>query len=117
VVIEHLAKLVGFSTCVFLWNHNQRTLWSEFARVQEAAEIHLSCHEEHEHGRYCHLYGFHELRRTFATMNADKLTPCKLSCTTRVTRPRNASLTWLDRWTKQSPAYTFPRFSRRLIEG
>ncbi len=73
VVVEHLRKLPGFSPTVFPWNHNVRTLYTEFARIQEAAGIHLPCHKEHEHTRFCHTYGFHDLRRAFATMNADRL--------------------------------------------
>jgi integrase len=60
---------------VFPWSYNQRTLYAEFARIQEAAGIHQPCYEEHEHTPYCYVYGFHDLRRAFATMNADKLTP------------------------------------------
>src|SRR5262249_9127999 len=34
VVIEHLCRLEGaFSPIVFPWNHNQRTLYTEFARI------------------------------------------------------------------------------------
>ena len=83
VVLDHLAKLPGFDTHVFPWNHNQRTLHSEFARIQEAAGIHLPCSGDHEHTRYCHVYGFHDLRRAFATMNADKLTPDALQALMR----------------------------------
>jgi integrase len=50
VVVEHLKKLAGFGPHIFPWNHDNRTLWTEFARIQEAAGIHLPCHEEHEHG-------------------------------------------------------------------
>jgi len=73
VVVEHLRKLAGFDAHVFPWNHDRRTLQSEFARIQEAAGIHLPCRETHEHTRFCHVYGFHDLRRAFATMNADRL--------------------------------------------
>ncbi len=31
------------------------------------------CREEHQHTPACYLYGFHDLRRAFATMNADRL--------------------------------------------
>jgi integrase len=75
VVVDHLRKLPGFTAVVFPWNHNKRTLYTQFARIQEAAGIHLVCDRQHKHSRYCHLYGFHDLRRAFATMNADKLTP------------------------------------------
>ena len=60
---------------MFPWNHDQRTLHTIFAEVQEAAEVHLPCNDKHTHTRFCHVYGFHDLRRAFATMNADKLTP------------------------------------------
>jgi integrase len=83
VVVEHLRRIVGFGPLVFVWNHDRRTLHTEFARVQEAAGIRLACHDEHEHTRYCHVYGFHDLRRAFATMNADKLTPDALQALMR----------------------------------
>jgi integrase len=75
VVVEHLRRLPGFTPTVFPWHHDSRTLYAEFARIQEAAGVHLPCHGEHVHTRSCHVYGFHDLRRAFATMNADKLTP------------------------------------------
>jgi integrase len=74
VVIDHLRRLIGFHPNVFPWRHHERTLYDEFARIQEAAGIKLPCREKHEHTAFCHLYGFHDLRRAFATMNADKLT-------------------------------------------
>jgi integrase len=84
VVLEHLRRLPHFGPMVFPWNHNRRTLWTEFLRIQQAATVknakgeeeplHLACHEQHEHTAYCHVYGFHDLRRAFATMNADRLT-------------------------------------------
>ncbi len=49
-------------------------MYAQFARIQEKAGIHRPCHKEHEHTRSYHVYGFHDLRRAFATMNADKLT-------------------------------------------
>ena len=73
--MEHLKKLPGFSPTIFAWNHDQRTLHTKFAEIQEAAKIHLPCQGRHTHTRFCHVYGFHSLRRAFATMNADKLTP------------------------------------------
>jgi integrase len=36
-------------------------------------EIDLPCSDEHEHTPACHLYGFHHLRRAFATVNGDRL--------------------------------------------
>jgi integrase len=83
VVVEHLRKLPGFDPHVFPWDHNPRQLLTEFARVQEAAGVHLPCRGGHEHTRFCHVYGFHDLRRAFATMNADKLTPDALQALMR----------------------------------
>jgi integrase len=85
VVIEHLRKLASFGPVVFPWNHDERTLYDEFARIQAAAGIHLPCKTrgEHECSRHFFLYGFHDLRRSFATMNADKLTPDALQALMR----------------------------------
>jgi integrase len=74
VVIEHLRKLACFHVQALPWDHHERTLYDEFARIQEAAGIHLPCREEHEHTRFCHVYGIHDKRRAFATMNADRMT-------------------------------------------
>ena len=74
VVVEHLQKIASFEPIVFPWYHNSRTLWTEFAKIQRAAGIHLDCHEKHEHTPACHVYGFHDLRRAFATVNAETLT-------------------------------------------
>ena len=74
VVIEHVKRVLSFDTRVFSWPHHRRALWSEFYRIQLQAGIHLPCHEKHEHTATCHLYGFHDLRRAFATANAETLT-------------------------------------------
>jgi integrase len=74
VVVEQLRKLPGFDPAVFPWNHNERTLYDEFLRIQQAAGINLPCRKKHEHAPFCFVYGFHDLRRAFATMNADRLT-------------------------------------------
>jgi integrase len=73
VVVEHLRTIVNFEPSVFPWNYNRRTLWSEFLRIQEAAGINLPCLEDHEHTPSCYVYGFHDLRRAFATANAANL--------------------------------------------
>jgi integrase len=74
VVIEHLRKLTSFYPLLFPWTSGRRMLYEEFHRIQTAAKIHLDCHEPHEsHTEACHLYGFHDLRRGFATMNAGTL--------------------------------------------
>jgi integrase len=73
VVVEHMKRLAGFDPCIFPWEFNIRRLYAEFARIQEAAGIRLPCSGEHKHTRFCYVYGFHDFRRAFATMNADKL--------------------------------------------
>lgn len=73
VVVEHLQRITTFSPLVFPWNHHRTTLWVEFERIQTAAGIHLDCREKHEHTPRCHVYGFHDLRRAFATVNAETL--------------------------------------------
>jgi integrase len=93
VVVEHLRRVPSFGPMVFPWNHNARTLYYDFHRIQLAAKvtgpggvegpINLACREQHEHTPACHLYGFHDLRRAFATMNADKLTPDALQALMR----------------------------------
>ncbi len=76
VVVEHLRKIVDASIdnpMAFPWPHHRSTLWADFAQVQEAAGIHLPCREKHEHTPRCHVYGFHDLRRAFATVNAETM--------------------------------------------
>jgi integrase len=74
VVIDHLRKLASFDPYVFPWPLDRRTLDVQFHRIQRAAGIDLPCNGDHRHTPACHVYGFHDLRRAFATMNADKLT-------------------------------------------
>jgi integrase len=83
VVSAHLRKLAAFAPLVFPWGHNKTTLYKDFIAVQKAAGIKLNCGQDHEHTDACHTYGFHDLRRAFATMNADKLTPDALQALMR----------------------------------
>lgn len=81
LVVEHLRLIVDAgSLAVFPWPYHRRTLDGEWVAIQEKATIqadgekvplHLPCWRKHEHTRNCHVYGFHDLRRAFATMNAD----------------------------------------------
>src|SRR5262249_14839145 len=63
--------------------HYKTTLYQDFAAIQEAAGVRLRCSEQHEHTRFCHVYGFHDFRRAFATMNAARLTPDALQALMR----------------------------------
>ena len=78
VVLEHLKPLACFAPAVFPWPHNDRTLYDEFLRIQQAAGINLPCRKQHEHTDFCFVYGFHDLRRAFATMNAARLSADQL---------------------------------------
>ena len=73
IVVDHLRRLVDFGPLVFSTNVERRFLWEEFNHIQAAAGIKLSCDGDHEHTPSCHTYGFHDLRRAFATMNAETL--------------------------------------------
>jgi integrase len=66
VVVEHLQALPAFDARMFPWDGGRRTLFTEFARLQKAAGVKPARKPR---------YGFHDLRRGFATMNADRLTP------------------------------------------
>ena len=72
VVVEHLRKIrptdLGVYP-VFPWDVTRRRLWEEFQHIQAMAEVLPPDWMRIEH------YGFHDLRRGFATLNADKLTP------------------------------------------
>jgi len=81
LVVDHLRKLADASVgtgpgsrLVFWWPHNDRTLWEDFRRIQEEGGIHLPCREKHVHTPRCYVYGFHALRRGFATENFDRMT-------------------------------------------
>lgn len=65
VAIEHLRKLSGsFDSHVFPWNHSRRRLYDEFYRLQSTAGVKPSGKD---------WYGWHDLRRAFATLNAQGL--------------------------------------------
>ena len=66
VVLEHLRKVPSFDSVFFPWNNARRMLYEQFARIQEKAGVKAAGKDR---------YGFHDLRRAFATMNAERLTP------------------------------------------
>jgi len=75
-VLDHIEPLRTFHPNVFPWEHNRKTLDKEFHRIQNEAGIHLPCNIQRKHDctPTCHLYGFHDERRAFATMNAMNMT-------------------------------------------
>jgi integrase len=76
VVVDHLKPLQTFHPNVFPWEHYEKKLYDEFARIQDAAGIKLSCHIDRPHDGTpaCDRYGFHDERRAFATQNALNMT-------------------------------------------
>lgn len=73
--LAHVKGVVGFEPLLFAWPHDRRELWGEFHRIQTAAGIHLACPDEGRHTctDSCHLYGFHALRRGYATLNVERM--------------------------------------------
>lgn len=83
-VVSHLRPLwAHFDPLVFPWHDAFRQLYNQFHAIQAAAGVTLPCRHEHKHSDCCYRYGFHDLRRAFATMNADKLTPDALQALMR----------------------------------
>jgi len=74
-VVEHLRPLAGNSRFLFTWGKGQRQLLDEFKRIQTLVGIQLDSPEDHDHTPSCFLYGFHDLRRAFATVNAPQMKP------------------------------------------
>ncbi len=80
IALKHVKAVIGFHPGVFHWTHNMTTLRAQFHRIQIAAGIHLPCRDprKHECSDACHLYGFHALRRGYATMNCDTMSSAVL---------------------------------------
>lgn len=74
-VVDHLQSLDSTGTRPLSWPHDSRLLWVEFGRIQRDAGIKLPCSGDHEHTPACFVYGFHDFRRAFATVNAPRLKP------------------------------------------
>ncbi len=86
VVLDQLQGLRTFHHNVFPWEHDRKLLTKHFHAIQTAAGIDLPCTVsgkastfvgpslEHVCTVACCRYGFHDLRRAFATMNAANMT-------------------------------------------
>lgn len=65
VVVDHLRRIASFHDRVFPWSSSDRHLYREFHKIRKAAGL----PDDIERGV------FHDGRRSFATMNADRMTP------------------------------------------
>jgi integrase len=78
LVVEHLRKLTAsFDERVFPWSPRVAELWHAFVRIQKATTL-LDGSPLPKGGRSGGWYGFHDLRRAFATMNAAGLSMLQL---------------------------------------
>jgi integrase len=66
LVLDHLQKLASFEPVFLPWYHNRRRLYKEFERIQSAGGVKPAGDKP--------SYTFHDFRRGFATMNADRMT-------------------------------------------
>lgn len=69
VVVAKLEGIRRFSPVVFPWSRCKSALYRDFFRIQTAAGIELHCDGDHECTEACQYYGFHDFRRSFATLN------------------------------------------------
>lgn len=83
LVVDHLRTIRSFWPVVFPWADCERRLWVCFHKLQDNAGV-KPRGKEH--------YGFHDLRRGFATMNAERLTTDTLQ---RIMRHKSYSTTQL----------------------
>ena len=71
--LPYLQKIAGSDARLLPWNHNKRTIYTEFYKIQKAAGIHLPCPKKGEKGHECndtcHTYGFHAFRYAHARLN------------------------------------------------
>jgi integrase len=65
LVLEHLKRIKSFGPLFFPWSHTERALYRQFAALQAEAAVRPA--------RGKARYGFHDLRRAFATLNAGRL--------------------------------------------
>jgi integrase len=119
--LEHVRQVVRFAPTVFVWPHDWKMLWVAFQRIQEAAGIHLSCPDAaiHECNASCHYYGFHALRRGYATMNCDSMSAPELQKKMRH-RSFSTTLRYIqvnEKMKKATDRVYVPEFLKKRIGG
>ena len=70
---------------MFPWPHGNRMIYPEFHKIQKAAGIKLDCPDSdlHDCNTECWYYGFHDIRRSFATTTGAELSPTELQAMMR----------------------------------
>jgi len=78
--LNQIRGVTGFEPLLFSWPHAEGTLWVEFQRIQKAAGIKLPCLRRRSAQMHltCQYYGFHALRRGFATLNVERMSAPEL---------------------------------------
>lgn len=113
--------IIGFQPFVFPWLHDEKTLWVEFRRIQEAAGIKLPCSQADRHkcSPLCAYYGFHAIRRAYATLNCDTMSASVLQAKMRhksfSTTQRYISLA--NKMKQASQSVFVPEFLRKTAAG
>jgi integrase len=76
IVVEHLRPLKAFHSNVFPWTGTRKQLLDRFHAIQAAAGLSVACKDQRPHTctDACCRYGFHDIRRSFASMNAANMT-------------------------------------------
>ena len=82
VVLEHWARLSGFTAELFPWPHHRRTLWADFHRLCAKAVV--------------PRYGFHSMKRAFCTLNAPHLSEAVLGFLAQHQHPSTTKKWYID---------------------
>lgn len=83
IVVDHLESLKGFTVEQFPWPHEDTAIYDQFRLIQDAAGVEKQCEKQHTHSDACRYFGFHALRKSFATYNAMELSAAELQATMR----------------------------------
>jgi integrase len=78
LIVDHLEQIKDFGPSVFPWPHEDTAIYDQLHAIQDKAGITKQCTKDHTCSDACRYYGFHDLRRGFATNNAGSLSAAEL---------------------------------------